>query len=469
MTNLIKTQTQFVDGPNDNSLTLFLDQSNVLNVKDACQNFNPIACYTGGGGGGGGTIADSEGLLSSARICVGNTAFGDYGSALSGFTNITCNDFTANTWGRNSCAIGCYSSVSGTSNIVVARNSHILSGTNNTIACDATQGGWNTQSSYSGNYINQINLPDGGGISCGRVGNNVDLTSVWNAGDTFSATYSYAYGVTGTGSASSQIQMVNVPIICSEFVAPYTYLYFCYDPTSPSFIGTYRCECGTGSTYSNGYIQKTGTFSSYSTYGATYHPNTIAGGAFNVINGYTSGATISGGYQNTLSGGYATIGGGFYNYIENTARGFIGSGAGNKLVNGNGSFIGAGNNNNICTSGYSSITSGNSNNINCSGNSIIVGGTQNNICTLSSYVIIGGGRLNSINTNSQYSGIFGGRSNTITNFTDTFIVGSSIIADRSCATFVNNLSIKNIPTSDAGLPSGSVWLDSATCTLKLVP
>jgi hypothetical protein len=37
------------------------------------------------------------------------------------------------------------------------------------------------------------------------------------------------------------------------------------------------------------------------------------------------------------------------------------------------------------------------------------------------------------------------------------IVGSNITADRVCATFVNNLSIMNIPTSGAGLPPGSVY------------
>jgi hypothetical protein len=42
-------------------------------------------------------------------------------------------------------------------------------------------------------------------------------------------------------------------------------------------------------------------------------------------------------------------------------------------------------------------------------------------------------------------------------FADSFIAGSCICADRVCATFVNNLSIKNIPTSSAGLPAGSVW------------
>jgi hypothetical protein len=378
---------------------------------------------------------------------VGNTAFGDYGSALSGFTNITCNDFTANTWGRNNIAHGCYSSVSGTSNIVIARNSHILSGTNNTIACDATQGAWNTLPSYSGNYLQDMTLPDGGGIACGRITNGGDLTSVWNAGDTFSATYSYAYGVTGTGSAYSQIQMVNVPIICSEYVVPNTYLYFCYDPTSPSFVGTYRCEYGTGSTYSYGYLQKTGTFSSYSTYGATYHPNTIAGGAFNTITGYTSGVTISGGYQNTISGGYATIGGGSYNYICNSNHAFIGSG-GNCIIQSNWGFVSSGLSNLVAQSSFGGISGG-----------------QNNCLIGSSRSYIGGGLANIITTNSQYSGIFGGRSNTITNFTDTFIVGSSIIADRSCATFVNNLSITNIPTASAGLPSGSVWSNAGVLTI----
>jgi hypothetical protein len=46
------------------------------------------------------------------------------------------------------------------------------------------------------------------------------------------------------------------------------------------------------------------------------------------------------------------------------------------------------------------------------------------------------------------------------------IVGSNITADRACATFVNNLSIKNIPTGCAGLPSGSVWRNG--CVLNIV-
>jgi hypothetical protein len=47
------------------------------------------------------------------------------------------------------------------------------------------------------------------------------------------------------------------------------------------------------------------------------------------------------------------------------------------------------------------------------------------------------------------------------------IVGNNITADRVNATFVNNLSIKNIPTNPTGLPSGSVW--SSAGILRIIP
>ena len=45
------------------------------------------------------------------------------------------------------------------------------------------------------------------------------------------------------------------------------------------------------------------------------------------------------------------------------------------------------------------------------------------------------------------------------------ISGCAITTDRACTLFVNNLSIKNIPTSSAGLPSGSVWSNSGVLTI----
>jgi len=60
------------------------------------------------------------------------------------------------------------------------------------------------------------------------------------------------------------------------------------------------------------------------------------------------------------------------------------------------------------------------------------------------------------------SAILGGTFNHTTGNTCSFIVGDNITADRACATFVNNLSIMNIPTSSAGLPAGSIWSSGGT-------
>jgi hypothetical protein len=94
------------------------------------------------------------------------------------------------------------------------------------------------------------------------------------------------------------------------------------------------------------------------------------------------------------------------------------------------------------------------------------GGQGNNVCK--DYSLIVGG-LNNFN-NVIYGGILGGICNTLSNYNNySHIVGSCITADRECTTFVNNLSIKNIPTSAAGLPSGSVWRCTTDNTLRIVP
>jgi hypothetical protein len=94
----------------------------------------------------------------------------------------------------------------------------------------------------------------------------------------------------------------------------------------------------------------------------------------------------------------------------------------------------------------------------------IIGGGLNN--TASGYIsTIGGGRNNTASAN--YTGILGGACN-VANQNDSFIVGTNITTDRVCTTFVNNLSIINIPTSEVGLPSGSVYRN-ASCELLIVP
>ena len=100
----------------------------------------------------------------------------------------------------------------------------------------------------------------------------------------------------------------------------------------------------------------------------------------------------------------------------------------------------------------------------CIRDSSVVGGFCNIAGGACSF--IGGGQFNTVF--ASFSSILAGSGNTITSTgTTSFIVGANITSDRSCTTFVNNLSIKTIPTSSAGLPSGSVWSNAGV--LNIVP
>ena len=105
------------------------------------------------------------------------------------------------------------------------------------------------------------------------------------------------------------------------------------------------------------------------------------------------------------------------------------------------------------------------------GCSFIGSGCKNLICgsfNSQTSTILGGSCNTIIGQGITDSSILGGSSNTLqTN--KSFIVGSDITSDRACTTFVNNLSIKNVPTSPTGLPSGLVWRDPATNVLYIIP
>jgi hypothetical protein len=45
------------------------------------------------------------------------------------------------------------------------------------------------------------------------------------------------------------------------------------------------------------------------------------------------------------------------------------------------------------------------------------------------------------------------------------IIGSCITANRACTTFVNNLSIMDIPTSNPSI-TGAVWSDGGTLKIS---
>ena len=126
-------------------------------------------------------------------------------------------------------------------------------------------------------------------------------------------------------------------------------------------------------------------------------------------------------------------------------------------------FIGGGVNNTACNSTNGCLSAG----------AVVAGGIGNNTtggtwdlascnftvapttCNAGLYSFVGGGLQNQ--SSGDFSGILGGQCNNMALCNNSFIVGSCITANRVCTTFVNNLSITNIPTSSAGLPSGAVW------------
>jgi hypothetical protein len=182
-------------------------------------------------------------------------------------------------------------------------------------------------------------------------------------------------------------------------------------------------------------------------------------------NNTASGAcsTVSGGKCNTASCDYSIVGGGF----SNTASGFNSTIAGgiNNITSGSSSTIGGGRGN-TASGAYSTVGGGGSGYYGhtASGDRSTVSGGAGNIAS-GNYSTVSGGNYNA--ANSTHSGILGGTQNTIPSGCNyAMIVGSCITADRCNTTFVNNLSIVNIPTSSAGLPSGAVWSDLGT--LKIV-
>ena len=186
----------------------------------------------------------------------------------------------------------------------------------------------------------------------------------------------------------------------------------------------------------------------YLVYGAT-GGNTIGGGFCNTANPYIGFVTIGGGQGNIASCSFSTIGGGFCNTASNYFS-TVGGGLSN-VTSAKYSTINGGYNN--TASNYGATVGGGTNNIASELNSTVGGGCGNTASGTSS--TIGGGSCNTASGN--YSAILGGASNTTNSCACAFIVGNNITADRVCTTFVNNLSIKNIPTASAGLPSGSVW------------
>jgi len=187
---------------------------------------------------------------------------------------------------------------------------------------------------------------------------------------------------------------------------------------------------------------------------------TIAGGGGMMGGNCATGCAsfIGGGGANTASGYYSVVAGGGGMGGSNSASGNYSAvlgGYGNTAI-AHGSTVGGGYNN--TASGYYSVVAGGNGNTASGFCSTIVGG-QDNTAGGAKAAIVGG--LNNT-ASGDYSFVGNGNNNTDSGCSCAMIVGSNITADRACTTFMNNLSVKNIPTSAAGLPSGSVWSSGGT-------
>jgi hypothetical protein len=193
--------------------------------------------------------------------------------------------------------------------------------------------------------------------------------------------------------------------------------------------------------------------------------STISSGCFNtILNSRTS--SINGGSFNTINScNPVIIGGGGSNTFTQQATGFV-FGSSNRVSCSTSLIYGVGNQ---ATSNSFSDTNwfiGNSN--------IVTGGTvfdnlivgNSNTLRNTSYQNTILGFINKICNNSFRNSIVG-RSNTINSICDSHIIGTSITADRNCTTFVNNLSIKNIPTTPPA-QSGAVWRCPGEDILRIV-
>ena len=194
----------------------------------------------------------------------------------------------------------------------------------------------------------------------------------------------------------------------------------------------------------------------YSTIGGGYkntassYASTVSGGINNVaINNYF--ATVGGGGYNSASGYASNVGGGRYNNAGGSVA-TIGGGRYNNASGEDSSLLGGMFNS---ASGYRSTIGGGYSNTASGQYSLVGGGMYNNNAGTDSTII--GGRNNVIESTASRATISGYGNRIIAANSSSHILGDNITSDRANTTFVENLSIKSIPTSSTGLPAGSVW------------
>ncbi len=191
---------------------------------------------------------------------------------------------------------------------------------------------------------------------------------------------------------------------------------------------------------------------------ANTHSSTIGGGCCNSASGYIP--TIGGGFGNIAIGDYSTIGGGYCNAASCLAATI--SGGYCNAASAAGSMVGGGTQN-IASCFNATVAGGDMNT--ASGNHATIGGGCANTAS-ALYSTVSGGYCNT--ASACYASILGGRVN-IASCISSHIVGECITTNRACATFMNKLSVMQLDSGCAGLPSGSLFYDPATQIVCYIP
>jgi hypothetical protein len=231
-----------------------------------------------------------------------------------------------------------------------------------------------------------------------------------------------------------------------------------FEGLSGTTVITQRKGSGSATGYQSTLSGGSGCYSqaAYSTVGGGYkntassYASTVSGGLTNVaIN--NGGTTVSGGSYNSASGYASSVGGGRYNSATGRFAA-IACGSYNVSSGVDSAILGGMYN---TASGYRSTIGGGSNNTATGDFSFVGGGMYNNNAGTDSTII--GGRNNVIESSASFATVSGYGNRVIAANSSSHILGDNITSDRTNTTFVENLSIKAIPTSATGLPAGSVW------------
>jgi hypothetical protein len=458
----------------------------------------------GSGGGSGGTpviLADS-GTGSSVRCGVGSCASGDYSFAFGQQATASGNYSLA--YGCQTTAIKDYSSVSGWSNSAngdwttskgrnnTSNASHATSsGVGSFALCDYSEA-FGQQAFANGNYARAKGLSAFSNgdfsIAFGRcVTSNGCFSSVHNGVmnyvDNLTNSAYTNYGVIVNGNGNNTTGGVWNGTEWTTFPTN-------TDSGCFSFVGNGFQNNASGCCFNsviNGLCNYIGHSVSFSN---TYGNVIVNGNANNTTGGVWNGTQWTTAPTPTNMGIYEFIGNGFQNQTF-SSNGTILNGFQNTNNNANLNFIFGECNIHSATGigqnfiyGCSSISTLNSQysfvggkfNINSGVYSFAFGKCLRNgnisNSTTSGYCATACGEHSSahgcaVESSGNYSFVYG--SGSCDNYFDyTYVLGCNIIANRGCTMHVNQLSIRNIPTSSAGLPSGAVWRCTLNNTLRIV-